>query len=185
MAAAAILKIGEISIVSWLQHLFTLIEIIITPIFNIWLHKYSVRVFPMIFVTKTAISLFFGAKCEKLWFISEKIYYDFIEPFYQINKAEFGEHVCLEFLRPPYYQIWMMSSANYSLFSKSKMAAAAILKIGEISIVSWLQHLFTLIEIIITPIFNIWLHKYSVRVFPMIFVTKTAISSFFGAKCEK
>ena len=52
MSAAAILKIGEIAIVSWLHY-------------------------------------------------SEKIYYDFIEPFYQINKAEFGEHVCLEFLRPP------------------------------------------------------------------------------------
>ena len=50
---------------------------------------------------------------KKMLFISEKIYYDNIEPFSQIDKVEFGEHVCLEFLRPHHYQICMMPSSTF------------------------------------------------------------------------
>ena len=44
---------------------------------------------------------------------SKKIYYDYIEPFSQIDKVEFREHVCLEFLRPHHYQICMMPSSTF------------------------------------------------------------------------
>merc|ERR1711923_562737 len=83
----------------------------------------------------------------------KKIYHDSIEPFYQISKEEFGEHVCLEFLRPPYYQIWMKSNiedrCNYNPLGGNKwcnhdtieispifkMAAAAILDFEKKAIV--------------------------------------------------
>ena len=42
-----------------------------------------------------------------------KIYYDFVEPFSQIDMVEFGEHMCLEFFRPSKYQIWMMPSSTF------------------------------------------------------------------------
>ena len=42
-----------------------------------------------------------------------KIYYDFVEPFSQIDMVEFGEHMCLEFFRPQKYQIWMMPSSTF------------------------------------------------------------------------
>ena len=68
----------------------------------------------------------------------------------------------------------------FASISKAKMAAVAILKMGNTSIVLWLHHSFSLlISFLHLHIFNIWLHKHEVWVFPMIFVTKTALSFFF------
>ena len=53
--------------------------------------------------------------------LKENIYYDFIEPISQIDKVEFGEHVCLEFLRAPYCQAPPLPNR-----SESKMVTAAI-----------------------------------------------------------
>ena len=40
-----------------------------------------------------------------------KIYYDFVEPFSQIDMVEFGEHMCLVLFRPHNYQILENPSA--------------------------------------------------------------------------
>ena len=79
-------------------------------------------------------------------------------------------------IRPSTYQIWMMPSANYSRFFKIQDGGSGHFE----NLAYWYRivpaSFGSTNGIIITPIPNIWLHKYSVWVFPMIFVTKTALS---------